>query len=315
VAAFGTFLLYFLIFGIFILPNRNRPFDPASPKVEMIPMPNQNALRFAFNHMVAPALSADEFFALSARLGGSEVEIRNDLKRTAILDGTPATAIRESAKRHGQTILTINALQRFNEWTPARAAEATDLARWCRDTGAAALILVPTNDGTGCADGVRQENLRTALRGLAPILESAGIRGFIEPLGFSQCALRYKSEAAGAIVDLGLADRFRITHDTFHHHLAGEAAMFPEHTGLIHISGVDDPSVAVDDMLDAHRVLVGPGDRIGNTAQIAALLAAGVTAPCSFEPFADAVHQYANIEGALAASMAYIREALARQAA
>ena len=278
-------------------------------------MPNESALRFALNHMVAPSLSADEFFALSARLGCSEVEIRNDLKGTAILDGTPAAAIRESARRHGQKILTINALQRFNDWTSARAAEAAELANWCRDIGAEALILVPTNDGTGCADGERQENLRTALRGLQPILETAGIIGYIEPLGFAQCSLRYKSEAAAAILDLGLKNRFRITHDTFHHHLAGESAMFPELTGLIHISGVEDPTVGVDDMLDAHRVLVGPGDRLENTTQIAALLTAGATAPCSFEPFADDIHRTPDIAGTLAASMLYIRSALAQKAA
>src|SRR3712207_7488353 len=37
-----------------------------------------------------------------------------------------------------------------------------------------------------------------------------------------------------------------------------------EWTGLVHISGVTDPSVAVDDMLDAHRVLVDGADRLGN---------------------------------------------------
>ncbi len=278
-------------------------------------MTSHGALRFAMNHMAAPKLPVEAFFAMSARLGCTDAEIRNDLPGTAILDGTPAAAIREAAVRHGQTILTINALQRFNEWTPARAAEAEELAAWCSGVGAQALILVPKNDGTGCADGERQENLRKALRGLHPILEKAGILGFVEPLGFRICSLRLKSEAAAAIRDLGMTDRFRITHDTFHHHLAGEAAIFPELTGLIHISGVDDPGIAVDDMLDAHRVLVGPRDRLGNCAQIAALLSAGVTAPCSFEPFAEEVHAARDVEVDLAASMRFIREMLAARAA
>jgi 2-keto-myo-inositol isomerase len=278
-------------------------------------MPDTTTLRFAMNHMVAPRLSAEAFFALSAALGCAEVEIRNDLPGTAILDGTPPDAIRAAAARHGQTILTINALQRFNDWTPARATEAEELAGWCQAVGAAALILVPKNDGTGCEDGLRQENLRTALRALAPILERHGILGFVEPLGFDICSLRRKSEAAGAIRDLGLTDRFRITHDTFHHHLAGEAAIFPDLTGLVHISGVDDPVVSVADMRDAHRVLVGPQDRIGNLDQIAALLAAGVTAPCSFEPFSAAVHAAPDIAGDLSASMRFLRDALAQKAA
>ena len=37
---------------------------------------------------------------------------------------------------------------------------------------------------------------------------------------------------------------YRLVHDTFHHHLAGETAFFPEWTGLVHISGVTDPALA-----------------------------------------------------------------------
>ena len=267
--------------------------------------------RFALNHMAAPRLDVAEFFALSARLGCTEAEIRNDLAGQAILDGTTPAAIRAAAAKHGQKIITINALQRFNEWSATRAAEAGDLARWCAETGAAALILVPKNDGTGCDDGERKTNLAEALRGLAPILERHAIMGFVEPLGFESCSLRRKSEVAEVILALGLADRFRITHDTFHHYLAGEAATFPDLTGLIHISGVTDPAVAVADMRDSHRVLVDAADRVGNIAQIRALLAAGVTASCSFEPFAAAVHDSATLPDDLSASMTYIRGALA----
>lgn len=266
--------------------------------------------RFALNHMAAPKLPVDAFFALSAQLGCNEVEIRNDIAGNAILDGTTAASIKASAAAHGQKIITINALQRFNEWNATRAAEAEDLARWCAETGAAALILVPKNDGTGCEDGVRQANLREALRGLAPILQRHGIMGFVEPLGFEICSLRRKSEVAAAIRELGFQDRFRITHDTFHHHLAGEDAMFPELTGLIHISGVSDPAISVADMRDNHRILVDAQDRVGNVAQVKRLLAAGVTTACSFEPFASEVQNSATLAADLSASMNYIRAAL-----
>lgn len=266
--------------------------------------------RFALNHMAAPRLKVAEFFALSAQLGCTEVEIRNDLAGNAILDGTSAASIRAAAAQHGQKIITINALQRFNEWNPTRAAEAEDLARCCAETGAAALILVPKNDGTGCGDDERKANLAQALQGLAPILERHGILGFVEPLGFEICSLRRKSEAAEVIGALGLTGRFRITHDTFHHHLAGEASIFPDLTGLIHISGVTDPAVSVANMRDAHRVLVDAADRVENIAQIQQLLAAGVTAPCSFEPFSAAVHDSVTLAEDLSASMNYIRAAL-----
>ena len=267
--------------------------------------------RFALNHMAAPRLDFDRFFALSAALGCTDVEIRNDIAGQAMLDGTSPDLIRVAAARHGQKILTINALQRFNDWSPTRASEAEVLAKACARTGAAALILVPKNDGTGCGDGERKTNLAAALRGLAPILARHGIMGYVEPLGFEICSLRLKSEAAEVIHHLDLGDRFRLTHDTFHHHLAAEATLFPDLTGLIHISGVTDPGIATADMRDHHRVLVDGHDRIGNLTQIRALQAAGVTAACSFEPFAASVHDSATLQGDLSASMTYIRKALA----
>ena len=96
-------------------------------------------------------------------------------------------------------------------------------------------------------------------------------------------------------------------HDTFHHHLAGETEFYPRRMGLVHISGVSDPAVAVADMLDAHRVLVDAADRLENIEQIRALLAAGDEGPFSFEPFAAEVHELADPEAALRASMDYIR--------
>lgn len=265
-------------------------------------------LTFALNHMTAPGLKLDAFFALAVSLGMNAVEIRNDLDGNAILDGTTPAEVKALAERHGVTIISINALQRFNEWTPARAAEAGDLIGYAAACGARALVLVPKNDGTGQADGERQANLREALEALKPLLEAAGIIGLVEPLGFEICSLRSKREAAEAIRAIGGERTFRLVHDTFHHHLADEPELFADLTGLVHISGVEDPAVAVSDMRDGHRVLVGPADRIGNTSQIKALLAAGYAGPLSFEPFAPAVHAVADPKAAVAGSIAFLTE-------
>lgn len=278
-------------------------------------MTEEPALRFALNHMVAPALAPEAFFALARSLDCPAVEMRNDLAGNALADGTSPARLGATAVRAGVTILTINALQRFNDWTAARATEAEALARACADCGAQALILVPTNDGTGRAPDERRENLRRALGELAPILERHGISGYVEPLGFAISSLRLKSEAAAAIRDLGLTARLRITHDTFHHHLAGEQAVFADLTGLVHVSGVTDPDVTVADMRDRHRGLVTADDRLDNLGQIARLRAAGVVAPLSFEPFAEAVHRAPDIRADLARSIDFIRAGLARRAA
>jgi 2-keto-myo-inositol isomerase len=53
-------------------------------------------------------------------------------------------------------------------------------------------------------------------------------------------------------------------------------------------------------------VLVTPGDRLGNIAQIEALQAAGWNGPVSFEAFSPEVHALADPESALRASMDHI---------
>lgn len=266
-----------------------------------------NNITFALNHMSAPGLGVSDFFALVRELGIDRVEIRNDLASNAILDGTPAAEIRVSAEKAGLDIISINALQRFNEWTQEREDEARFLIGYARECGARALVLVPVNDGSGRADGERQGNLRVALRALRPILEENGVIGLVEPLGFQICSLRAKREAVDAIDAVDGGNVFQIVHDTFHHVLAGESDIFPAHTGLVHVSGVTDKAVGIDDMLDPHRVLVGPGDRLDNIGQIRELRAAGYNGAFSFEPFAPAVHSTPNPVRLIAESMEFIR--------
>ena len=57
---------------------------------------------FAINHMTAPALTLDAFFALAVSLGTSAVEIRNDLDGNAIMEllGLPPGPLVGEAWRH-----------------------------------------------------------------------------------------------------------------------------------------------------------------------------------------------------------------------
>jgi 2-keto-myo-inositol isomerase len=271
-----------------------------------------HSLSYALNHMVAPRKSFAELVELATALGLEQVEIRNDLPGVAISDGTPPARIREQAAAAGVRIISINALQRFNDWNAERAREATRLAGYAQDCGAPALVLCPVNDVAYCvSDKERLNGLRQALRALGPILEEAGITGLVEPLGFAQSSLRYKADAIEAIEDTGLGERFRLVHDTFHHYLSGEPRLYPEWTGLVHISGVDDPDLPVDRMLDHHRVLVDVSDRCGTLLQILALME-GYSGAYSFEPFAASVHGLDDIAGALEASMHWIDREIAR---
>jgi 2-keto-myo-inositol isomerase len=85
--------------------------------------------------------------------------------------------------------------------------------------------------------------------------------------------------------------------------------MFPQWTGIVHLSGVDDASLPLDRLRDEHRGLVGPDDVLGNLAQIVALTE-GYSGAYSFEAFAASVHASRDIAG-LETSMHMIDRELA----
>ena len=263
-------------------------------------------MRFALNHIIAPHLSLDAFFAMARDLGCAEVEIRNDLPGAPIQDGTPATEVRAAAEKAGVRVLTINALYPFNLWSPELAAKAEAMADHAAACGARALVMCPLNENRP----VPRDALVSALGRIAPILAARGLTGLVEPLGFPRSSMRTKAEAISAILEAGGEGTYRLVHDTFHHHLASEAEVFPEWTGLVHISGVTDPALTPATMEDADRVLVDAEDRLGNVDQIRALIAGGYDGPFSFEPFSPVVQALRDPGAALAESMAFLRARL-----
>lgn len=273
-------------------------------------------LRFALNHRVVPRRSLQSLFDLARRLDISDVEIRNDLEGVPIFDGTPAETVRTAAAERGLTILSINALQRFNDWTPERALQAAELIAYAAACGAKALVLCPVNDlAFTPSNSERLAGLRQALAALAPMLRQRELIGLVEPLGFAECSLRLKREAVEAIDDTATADAFRLVHDTFHHHVAGESDIYPARTGLVHVSGVADPAVPTNAMRDPDRILVTPDDRIDNIGQIGALLEGGYAGPFSFEPFAESVSGLDDAHDAIAESRDTIKDGLAARSA
>ncbi|MUZ75423.1 TIM barrel protein [Agrobacterium vitis] len=261
-------------------------------------------MRFAINHITAPKLPLEDFFATVRRLGLTEVEIRNDLPD--VINRVDPTEVKAAAERAGVEIVSINALYPFNVWSGDLPDRAVALADYAAASGAKALVMCPLNDGTK----VSFDDLVVALKAMKPILQERGLTGLVEPLGFPSSSLRTKKEALRAIDAADGGDVYKLMHDTFHHHLAGEIEFFPERTGLVHISGVADPDVNINQMLDAHRILVDANDRLENIAQIKALIAAGFQGPYSFEPFAEEVHTLADPEAAIRASMEHVSSKL-----
>jgi 2-keto-myo-inositol isomerase len=256
--------------------------------------------------MTVASIGFSEAAAIAAELGCVGIEVRNDLDHP-LFDGQSPEAAAAELRSRGLRLLSVAELRRFNEWNDDRAAEALDLIDIASRADAEAISLIPRNDNGGLGNGERQANLRVALRELKPMLDAAGLLGFVEPLGFQSSSLRFKSEVAEVIDAMEASSTFRLIHDTFHHHIAGGGPVLAGHTGLVHISGVTDGDVAASDMTDAHRVLIDRRDRLANLDQIAALMAGGYDGPVSFEAFAPEVHSLVDPKTALAASMEFIR--------
>jgi 2-keto-myo-inositol isomerase len=241
--------------------------------------------------------------------------LRNDLADkqltdAAFFDGLSPATIGDYARFKGLKLLGLSEAYGFNAWSEAMRAKVQLLIDQAKASGAQSISLIPRNDAPTYADGERLAALRQSLSEILPMLQKANMVALVEPLGFTTSSLRQKSEAVEAIEAVGGRDHFKLVHDTFHHHLAGGGPLFAEHTGIVHISGVVDAALSPDEMQDAHRILVDERDRLGNVAQIKALLAAGYDGAFSYEVFSPVVHAVADPAAALARSLKFINDAL-----
>ena len=269
-------------------------------------------IKFGFNHMVSPSLTPEQLVDAAVAAGAVAIELRNDIGANSLNDVDTARRVRAKAAEWGVAIRSVNALYPFNVWNDERARQTENLARLAAACGAAGLVMCPLNEGKLLEETPEKAaGLRAALKGAGAILGDFGLKGFVEPLGFPVSSLRFKRAAVDAIDDVGAADVFSLVHDTFHHRGAGEREFFAARTGLVHVSGLEDPAIGFAEMLDAHRVLVGPKDRLDNVGQLRALYADGFDGIVSFEPFAKQVHDLADPIAAVRASMAHLRQALA----
>lgn len=273
---------------------------------------------FGLNQIAVPSYSVGAFCALAHALGCGGVEFRNDVIRPD-LNAEQArqfgAQVRQLAQENQLEIYSLSEVSEFDKWDAGKELEANKLIALADAMGARAIGLIPRNDGSDLDKQTRIGNLKAALIALQPLLAEKNLKGLIEPLGFSTASLRFKSEIVAALVELGFQDNFKIIHDTFHHALSGEVELFPDHTALVHTSGVERQDVDFSGMQDQDRVLVGGQDRLGNITQISQLQAAGYCGPVSFEPFSPMVQNTNDIAGELATSIHFIDSQLEKCAA
>jgi 2-keto-myo-inositol isomerase len=261
--------------------------------------------RFALNRIISPSMTFAEFVKFTAGLGLSKIEIRNDLPGKPevedIVDGLKPAEARSIARGEGVSIISINALQKFN--LPSRRKDRLEELKKMLELSAAidcgAVVLCPNNE----KDDTRspKQKYRDTVDALAeygPLFVEYGIAGFVETLGFGISSLASIPVAIATIKASGYGC-YRVLLDSFHHYIGpddrsifgmdGLGAPYEiPYTGLVHISGVED-DIPVDQFLDAHRVLTGNRDKMGNKELIRCLDNLGYLGTFSFEPFGKAV--------------------------
>ncbi len=260
-------------------------------------------LPFALNHVTLGHATTVALFDVAEALGCNGVELRNDLSKP-LFDGNPPEHIDTEATKRGIKILALAEIYGFNGAKDV-TQDVRALGRQAKECGVDRIVLIPEIAPTPVERSEQKDRLRSALNRLRPEIEDLGVVALIEPLGFPNSSLRWKEDAVQVLDEIGRPDCFRLIHDSFHHHLAGENTVFADLTEIVHISGVTrrDPS---DSLVDADRGLIDSDDRLENIEQIRALMEAGYSGPVSFEAFAPSVQNLPDPVEALARSIEFV---------
>lgn len=267
---------------------------------------------FALNQMTCRNLSFDRFLEVSRALGCVGVELRTDID---FFDVNPPAEVARKVTDAGLRVLALAELYAFNDLTSARYDAACRLMELAVDCGAEGLVLIPSNEGPEPERQRRLDGLHRSFEILAPELAAHTLTGFVEPLGFATSSLQSKADVVETVIEMGLTSRIKLVHDTFHHALAQENAVYAAHTGILHVSGVSLLNKPISELQDKDRGFVGADDQLGNISQINALCADGYAGPLSFELFAPEVHSLRDPAPALLQSIEFITQQHAAKAA
>ncbi len=262
-------------------------------------------MKVSVNHITAPNLNWFELLNLATDIGASGIEFRNDLS-APLFSGEIPEKIAAAVQEAGLELYGLSQVYPFNAYTNEVAQKVSELIEVAKRSGAQTISLIPQNDGALETNNERLYNLQFALSEIKPMLEEAGIVALLEPLGFESSSLRTKEQAVSAIDYIGGSSVFKLVHDTFHHHLAQEKKIFPKQTGIVHISGVSEKGLAINEMKDEHRELIDSNDMLGSVMQIKNLVDQGYSGPISFEVFSPKVHNTLDIYEKIKNSLKFI---------
>lgn len=272
-------------------------------------------IRFALNRTCAPHLPLADFISLAVASGVKAVEIRNDIEGREFADGTPAREVKARLDGAGLAVASVNALQRFNEWTPERAKEAAAIISYAADLGAPGVVLCPVhNEDHGWSAADAERNLRDGLAKLAPILRDHGVIGYVEPLGMRGSTMKNQHMAVAAVGDVDGWDTYQLCYDTFQFFRCGDTVLHQDRIGLAHMSGISRKDLQPGALTEPDRGLVFIDDRVDNIGMLRNLVAGGYSGFISMEPFNPAVQQDPDLLSRLRASLEYVAALLPKAA-
>ncbi len=268
-------------------------------------------VRFALNRTCAPQLPLAEFISLAVSSGVDAVEIRNDVEGREFADGTLARDVKARLDAAGLTVASVNALQRFNEWTPARAKEAESIIAYAAELGAPGVVLCPVhNEDHGWTEAEAERNLRDGLKKLRPILKDHGITGYVEPLGMKGSTMKRQDFAVAAVSEIDGWDAYELCFDTFQFFRCNDEAIHYDRIGLAHMSGISRPDLDPRDLTEPDRGLVFIDDRVDNIGLLRNLIAGDFSGFVSMEPFSPVVQNDPDLLAHLQASLGYVSSLL-----
>lgn len=263
---------------------------------------------FSLNRTCLPHGDLNAFLNLAKSAGVSAVEIRNDIEGQEFANGMAASELSIRLEDAGLNIASVNALQRFNDWTPERAAEAKALIKYAAELGAPGLVLCPCHEPRDTWDeATKDAKLREGLRNLKPIFAGEGIKGYVEPLGMFHSTMKRQVQAVSAIEDVDGWGNFALCYDTFQYFRCGDDKLFLDHVDLIHISGIARPDLEPRELTEPDRGLVFANDRVGNLAQLKRAISAGYKGYISVEPFNPETQRDPHLVTNLRKSIDYIQ--------
>lgn len=262
-------------------------------------------ITLALNRTCVPHLPLAEFITLARNVGVGAVEIRNDIAGHEFANGMLAAELKARLADAGLKLAAVNALQRFNDWTLDRATEARALISYAAALGAPGLVLCPAHLPSDVWPDAHHR-LCKGLTALRPLFADAGITGYVEPLGMRHSTMNHQSQVVAALDEIDGWANFSLCYDTFQHFRSSDPQLFPEHVGLVHISGIGRPDLTPAELTEPDRGFVFLGDRVGNIARLRAMAGAGYGGFVSMEPFSPQTQQDPQITARLRESLEYV---------